>query len=140
MPLAAARYDNDTLETVEDYVNDARVILQDVIPGYRYADDELVTALNVAFQMARGMRADIFVYNYGPHTPNFLNNDSTVVYMEPQFRPAIVYGMVGHALSRDQEDYQDARATAFMNLMSTLLTGRPMPAGFAGGSPPSGGR
>src|SRR5579859_6626115 len=36
------------LATITDYINDGRTILQDTIAPYRYTDDTLVTAMNVA--------------------------------------------------------------------------------------------
>jgi hypothetical protein len=44
--------------------------------------------------------------------------------MEEQFRLAILHGLVGHAIERDQEDVQDARATAFLTIMSNILIGK----------------
>jgi hypothetical protein len=69
----------------------------------------------------------------------FLANDLTLVDMEPQFRLPILHGMVGHALERDQEDYRDARVSAFLGFFYGGLTGKSMlePLGaMAGGSGP----
>ena len=49
---------NTTLDTVQDYITDARVLLQDLISPYRYDDPSLLTALNVALLEARRLRAD----------------------------------------------------------------------------------
>jgi hypothetical protein len=128
--------ENEALETVQDYINEARIQLQDLVPAYRYDDPSLLTALNITLQMARQMRADLFVFYNNGRTPSYVQNDTTEVPIEPQFRNAILYGMCGHAFARDQEDYQDARATSFLNIMSVTLTGRPWAAAFAGGSAP----
>lgn len=119
---------NTTLETVADYLTDARVLLLDQFAPYRYDDPSLLTALNVALLEGRRLRADLFVFNdrKGGAVPAYVSNDTTPVPIEPQFRLAFLHGIVGHALQRDQEDVQDRRAVAFLNVMSNILTGRNM--------------
>lgn len=119
---------NSTLETVNDYINDARVLLQDLVSPYRYDDASLLEALSLMMQQGRLLRADLFVFNDkgGDNPPSFSVNDSTLVPIEPQFRLAFLYGMVGHAISRDQDDVQDERAIWYLNTMSNVLTGRNM--------------
>lgn len=51
--------------------------------------------------------------------------------IDPQFRTAIVHGMVAHALSRDQEDIEDERATGFMKTFVNMMTGVDATAGKA---------
>jgi hypothetical protein len=143
MPTSASYFGNfsdrdmPTLGTVADLIADARTLLQDLIPPYRYDDSSLVTALNVTLLEARRLRADLFVYNppVKGQTQAFTVVDDTYVDMEPQFRLAILHGLCGHALERDQEDYMDARATTFLQMFSTGLVGRALP-GIAGGSGP----
>lgn len=115
-----------TLETVADYVSDARVLLQDTIPDYRYEDLELVVALNVVIDDTRRIRPDLFLGD-GTTTkfgdiPSFTAVDNTPVAIEKGFRYAILLGLVAHAIARDQEDVQDARATSFMGLWLKKLT------------------
>lgn len=128
--------DQPTLNTVADYIVDARVLLQDQILPYRYEDSSLVTALNVTLLEARRLRADLFTFNYevGGQTQSFTANDETYVDIEPQFRLAILHGLCAHALERDQEETQDVRAAAFMGLFNAGLVGRTLP-GLAGGAP-----
>ena len=117
---------NTTLETITDYINDCRTLLLDRTEPYRYDDDSLVTAMNVTLLEARRIRADIFVYNRlvnGSKVPSFIANDGSVLLMEEQFRLAILHGMMGHALQRDQEDIQDERAGAYMKIFSDMLLG-----------------
>jgi hypothetical protein len=129
--------DHPTLATVADYIADARTLLQDKIPDYRYDDPSLVTALNVTLLEARRLRADLFVFNLqvGGQTQAFIAVDDTFVDIEPQFRLAILHGLCGHALERDQEDYVDARVSSFLQMFYSGLIGRAMP-GTAGGSGP----
>ena len=117
---------NTTLDTVNDYITDARVLLQDQISPFRYDDPSLLTALNIALLEGRRLRADLFVYNdrRGGAVPHYAVNDNTHVPIEQQFRLAFLHGMVGHVIERDQEDVQDERAVWFLNVMGNILTGK----------------
>lgn len=119
---------NTTLDTVSDYLTDARVLLQDQIAPYRYDDPSLLIALNVALLEGRRLRADLFVFNdrCGGFVPAYQVNDNTLVPIEQQFRLAFLHGLVAHAIERDQEDVQDERAVQFLNIMSNILTGKNM--------------
>ena len=110
------------LDQVQDYISDTRTILLDTVAPFRYDDPSLLVAFNVALLEARRIRADLFVYA-GTTVPFYAANDATPVVMEQPFRLALVFGTVGHALTRDQEDVQDARATVFMGLFYNILTG-----------------
>jgi hypothetical protein len=125
---------NSTLETVEDYISDARVLLQDVIVPYRYDDPSLLVALNVTMLEGQRLRPDLFLF-WQPKS--FIEVDNSQVCIEKTFRLPFVFGTVAHALARDQEDYQDSRATAFMNVFQSLLIGVVVPP-IDGGSPPQG--
>jgi hypothetical protein len=133
--------DQPTLNTVADYVKDARTILQDLIPGYRYDDPSMLRALNITLLETMRLRSDLFVFNlavYG-QVQAFTAVDDTYVEMEPQFRLAILHGLIGHALERDQEDYQDQRATTFLGMFTQGLVGHGI-GPVTGGSPPTGKR
>ena len=131
--------DQPTYNTVADYVADARTLLQDLVPDYRYDDPSMLTALNAAMLEARRIKPELFVYNWEVEgqVQAFKAVDETYVNIEPQFRLAIVHGLIGHALERDQEDYQDTRATAFLALFTQGLVGKALGA-VVGGSPPKG--
>jgi hypothetical protein len=131
--------DQPTYNTVADYVADARTLLQDKISPYRYDDPSMLTALNAALLEARRIKPDLFVYNAEAdgQVQSFTEVDETYVDIEPQFRLALLHGLCGHALERDQEDYQDQRATAFLALFTQGLTGRALGA-VVGGTPPKG--
>lgn len=127
---------NTTLETVEDYITDARTLLQDTLVAYRYDDPSLLVAFNVTLLETRRLRPDLFIHCNGV-VPSFGAISDTRVYIEPPFRLAVVFGIVAHALARDQEDFQDARASTFMGVFNDMLMGlaiRPI----GGGSPPGG--
>lgn len=126
-----------TLEFVTDYISDARILLQDVVSPFRYDDPSLLVALNVTMLEGRRVRPDLFVYNLTAKgaVPSFLANDQTAVDMEPQFRLAFLFGLVAHALMRDQEDVQDQRGNTFMALFNSILVGV-SPTPVVGTNPP----
>jgi hypothetical protein len=133
--------DLPTYQTVADYIADARTLLQDTIPGYRYDDDSLLTALNATMLEAKRLRSDLFVYNLNTHgqVQSFAVVDDTYVDIEPTFRLALVHGICGHAMERDQEDFADSRATAFLNMFTQGLIGRAIGPVVGGGGPGGGG-
>lgn len=117
---------DDQLLTVNDIVSDARVLLLDTVQPYRYTDPELLVGLNTALLEIRRIRADLFLGKYKGRVPKFDAVDGETVYIEAQFRLALVYGTLAHALMRDDEDVEDARANAFESKMIRLLVGNPM--------------
>ncbi len=110
------------LETVTDYISDARTLLQDIVSPYRYDDESMLVAFNVTLLEVRRVRADLFVFRSHP-TLSYDFVDSTEVEMEHPFRHALVYGTCAHALARDQEDVQDARSTNFMRIFYDMMLG-----------------
>ena len=127
---------DEQLLTVNDIIADVRVLLLDTIGQNRYSDQELLVGLNTALLEIRRVRADLFLGHYKGRVPRFNNNDGEPIHIEPQFRLAIVYGTLAHALMRDDEDVQDARANAFEGKMIRLLVGSPLQiAPVQGGSP-----
>jgi hypothetical protein len=116
-----------TLETVADYIGDARTLLQDTIAPNRYDDPSLLVALNVTLMEIRRIRPDLFVFEHHERTPNFTAVNTQPIELEPPFRLALVYGTVAHALARDQEDVQDARSAGFMRVFYSMLLGMAVP-------------
>ncbi len=115
------------LDTVADYISDARTLLQDTIAPYRYDDPSLLVGLNVALLEARRVRADLFVFREHDKVPHFDTVNTKPVHFEHPFRLALVYGLCGHALARDQEDVQDARSASFMRIFYEMLIGVRVP-------------
>ena len=108
-----------TLDTVADYVREARVLLQDQVVPYRYPDADLVSALNMGILRARFLRPDLFI---GTTTlPSFTANDTTTFSMDVQYRVPFVYFIAGHAQMRDEEDTQDNRSAAFLSMFAKQL-------------------
>jgi hypothetical protein len=127
--------------TVESMIRGVRNLLLDKIRPYRYGDTSLLAALNISLNEARRLRPDLFIERYGVTEPDQYEEISgAVIPIERQFRLAIEFGTAGHALLRDEEDTQDARANVFLNNFENLLTGQrliPMQGGTPG---PRGGK
>ena len=129
---------DDQLLTVSDILTDVRTLLLDTIGQNRYTDAELLVGLNTALLEMRRVRADLFLGHYKGRVPKFNANDGETIHIEAQFRLALVYGTLAHAILRDDEDVQDTRANAFENKMIRLLVGSPLQIAPAQGGTPSG--
>lgn len=108
---------NPALDTVADYVEQARVLLLDTRSSmYRYSDAEIVAALNIGLQEAYRLRPDLFLTTLDYEVPAYAmpTDAATKVPVEIGFRQAFVYYIVGRCQLRDQEDTTDQRAGALL--------------------------
>lgn len=109
------------LDTAEEVVTAARTLLNDIVAPYRYSDDTLVVALNVAFQEAKMRRPDLFI---GLTIPNYTSPpNSTAIGLDEMYRIALVFYICGYAQLIDEEDNQDARAASFLTTFNNKMTG-----------------
>ena len=109
------------LDTVEKLITDARVLLQDTVDSpYRYADADLLSALNEAFPEAKKLRPDLFLTG---SMPEYTTVDGTAITVDPMYRVAFLYYVVGRAQMRDDEPSEDQRAAAFLGLFTAKLGG-----------------
>lgn len=113
-----------TLETVQNYIDRARVLLQDQVAPYRYADSELVEDMNLGLLEIRRLRPDLMAGYFTTQPPSYSSTSPTAaVDVDPQYRVALLYYLCGQAQLRDTEDVQDNRAVVFMNkFISQMLT------------------
>jgi hypothetical protein len=115
------------LDTVADYVADARTLLQDIISPYRYSDAEMIVAFNTALADMRRLRADLFLndstFTYLTDLPYASAVNTDVVPLEAQFRPSLVLGICAHVQLRDQEEGTDNRSSMLLNLFRQKLLG-----------------
>lgn len=110
--------------TVQDYVDEARVLLLDEIAPFRYQDSDMVKALNMAFFETRRLRPDLFLStNPTGSVPSFTAVDNTPVVIDPQYVTPLVYFLCGSMQMRDEESTQDSRAGAFMAMFKQAMTG-----------------
>jgi hypothetical protein len=101
------------LATVQDVLDEARVLLLDGTVPYRYTDAELIRALNIAVLEARRLRPDLFLAAAFSLPTYATGADAFAI--EPMYRPSFIYYVVGRAQLRDDEATQDARASVLMN-------------------------
>ena len=113
------------LDTVGHYLEEARRLLQDEITPYRYEDDDLVDALNIGILEARRLRADLFLplFEIPWFSPSGTIDKAAPVTIDPMYRPALVYYIVGRAQLRDDESTTDQRASALLTkFVGQMLT------------------
>lgn len=116
---------NPALDTVADYIAEARILLHDTRASmYRYTDAEIVSALNIGLQEAYRIRADLFLANLAFTVPAFSATTLTdQVPIEIGYRQGFVYYIVGRCQLRDQEDTTDQRAGALLQkFVGQLIT------------------
>jgi hypothetical protein len=109
------------LDTVGQYVAQARVLLQDNVAPYRYTDADFIFALNAAMLEARKLRSDLFLNDPGNVPEYTLVGDS--VDIPHQYRIAFLYYVTGFVGLREVEPEEEGRAAAFMKLFTMKLTG-----------------
>lgn len=110
------------LDTVADYIADARVLLQDTVSVYRYSDAELIENLNLGLLEMRRLRPDLMIASFSGSIPKYTLSSQTVA-CDAMYRPALLYYICGQAQLRDDETTQDSRATVFLNkFTSQMLT------------------
>lgn len=113
------------MKFIQDYINAARFQLQDRQAGsYRYADNDLVQGLAIAFDEAYRIRPDIFIR---VDEPAIVDQPllTTEVPVPRGYQMAFVFYMCGYVSLSDQEDTQDARAAVFLNKFVSQLTTTP---------------
>jgi hypothetical protein len=110
------------LDTVQDYVNEARTLLQDTVAPYRYADADMVVELNLAIFETKRIRPDFFfAYRTTPYPTFSAENMDAAVPFEDQYRPALTYYLVGKCTLRDEEDTDDKRGMGFVQKFAAQL-------------------
>lgn len=112
------------LDTVANYIADARVLLQDTVSPYRYSDAELVENINLGLLEIRRLRPDLLMASFRSTFPSYsANSTSTSVAVDVQYRMSLLYYICGMAQLRDDEATQDVRASGFLNkFTSQMLT------------------
>lgn len=109
------------LATVQDYVTEARALLQDEIGGsYRYPDADILRALNIGLLEARRLRPELF-FPFKDAIPTFVAVNTDPVAFDQQYRSALVYYIVGRMELRDSENDKDSRAGALLALFRAQL-------------------
>lgn len=122
------------LHTVQGFVKGIRSLLQDKHEPFRYPDNTILAALNLALLEGLRLRPDLFLCRGKIVVPQYNAVSGDEIPIEPQFRLAFEYGGAAHVLLRDEEDVQDSRANTFNENFHDMLVGvRPHP--VQGGTP-----
>jgi hypothetical protein len=101
------------VQTVEDYINACRILLQDTTPAPRYSDGDFQLALEISLDEAYRIRPDLF-FDIPPVTIIGLPL-STEPPIPRGYQSAFMYYMCGHVQLRDAEETEDSRAGIFLN-------------------------
>lgn len=108
------------LDTVQDYVTQGRVLLQDTVEVYRFTNANFLAGLNQALLESRRVRPDLWI---DTSVPSFSTVDATAVAFDEQYRSALLFYMCGYVQLIDAEETQDARAVVFLGKFTSILTG-----------------
>lgn len=111
------------LETVGQYLEESRRLLQDEFTPYRYPDDDIIDALNIGLMEARRLRADLFLplFEIPWVNPSGTINMAAPITMDPMYRSALVYYVVGRMQLRDDEPTTDQRAGGLLQKFTQQL-------------------
>ena len=114
------------LDTVGQYITEAHTILQDLIVPYRYPEADLVRYLGMAFFELRRIRPDLVMFSFRSTLPTFTADDAgkaVTVPVDPMYRGPVLNYVLGMAQIRDDENNQDSRALALLNMFKQQLVG-----------------
>jgi hypothetical protein len=114
------------LETVGQYLEEARRLLQDEYTPYRYPDEDLVDAMNIGLMEARRLRPDLFLPLFDipwfDPTKTAPGTDlAKPVTLDPMYRGTLVYYVVGRIQLRDDEPTVDQRAAGLLQKFTAQL-------------------
>jgi hypothetical protein len=107
------------VRTLQYYIDAARILLLDTKAPYRYSEPELRLALDLALDEAFRIRPDIFIRN---EVENIVTADLDYTVPIPRgYTSPFIYYIVGYTQLRDDEDVQDARASAMLGKFTSQL-------------------
>jgi hypothetical protein len=113
------------LETVGQYLEESRRLLQDEVLPYRYPDDDLIDALNIGLMEARRLRADLFLPLFDipwfDPTKTTAPDLSAKITLDEMYRSSLVYYVVGRMQLRDDEPTTDQRAAGLLQKFAAQL-------------------
>jgi hypothetical protein len=133
--------------TVTAYVYSARNRMQDRVAPYRYTDDQIVDALNVALQETQRIRPDIFLdlkyqQKIKPNdlddgfistyystsdividgNGNYIPSEGALVPIPSAYNDPIIWYMGAHLQFLDTDDTEDQRGVAFLTKFAQRMT------------------
>ncbi len=110
------------LNTVGQYVAQARVLLQDEGAVKRYTDGQLKDAIGLGLLEARRLRPDMFIgrSNAVPDITS-ASNDGTTLDFDQQYRLGLVYWVTGYMMLREDESGETAKAAQYITTFKQQL-------------------
>lgn len=112
---------------LQDYIDRTRSGLQDLIPPYRYADQDIFDALNFVLMETQRIRPDLFLDmkyqqplrsndtdDWSPPLYLITMNYNKTVPVPGKYFLNMIWYMIGYLQIYDVADSQDQRAQAFM--------------------------
>lgn len=117
------------MRTVGDVLSEARVLLQDTVPPFRYETPSLLGALNIGLAEMRRIRPDLFL-GLGPlrlPPPQYTlpADETTVLPFGSMYVTPLLLFVVGYVQLRDAEGDSLARAAQFLQSALANLTKAP---------------
>lgn len=109
------------LATVGQYIAECRVLLQDKFSPFRYSDEEIVTGLSIGLQEVARLRADLLLPDFTIPEAAFPVVPSFPIPLDPMYRSALIYYVVGRMQLRDDEQTTDQRAAAMLQKFTQQL-------------------
>jgi hypothetical protein len=110
------------LSLASDYIAEVRRLLQDERTPYRYADADIIEAINIGLLEAYRLRADFFLSStVAAATPPTATTGASTITFPHGYRSSLVSYVTGRMLLRDAEPANDARANALMTRFTAQL-------------------
>lgn len=110
--------------TIGELLTEARGVLQDTQPTYRYSDADMIAYFNDALLQARSKRPDAFLDMGLRNTvPQYTTGDTTVAFpIDLAYWSAFLFYLVGMCEIREDTFSDDSRAVTMLNkFVSQLL-------------------
>lgn len=118
--MAALSVEGHNVATVQNIIDDARVILQDTAKT-RYTDAQLINGCNYALFTINRLRPDLFFSSIG--SPQTALVAGSTFPLPPQFEPVVSNYVAARAELRDDEYSVDGRAAALLAEFKNALLG-----------------
>ena len=110
------------LETVANYIAEARALLLDEAVPYRYSDASIVSALNIAISDSYRVRPDMWLDYFEASLPVYSTGTPAAAVVIPKgYKLAFLMFIVGFTQLRDAEDVSDARAGQLLSAFTNKL-------------------
>lgn len=111
--------------TVGNLMDEVHVLLQDLIPDYRYSEADIAIYLGDAFLEIRRVRPDLVRAFFRTEYPTFdatMAGKAVPIPIDQMYYTAVRDYVLSMCQLRDDENNQDARSMAFKQMFLAKLT------------------